>query len=444
VQPSSHPPHTPWPETTTGRDDLVIEGVDLIDGTGGPVVRDALIRVAGERIVYAGPRREGDTAPARRWRLQGKTVIPGLIEAHTHSTSDADMRAYVKNGITSIRFAGVDLPSVRRVRARIEAGELIGPRIFDCGPMLDQSPPAYPEWTIAVDTPAAAAAAAERLIVEEGVDALIVTQRITRRVLAAILEVAHAHAIPVTGQIWALDGEEAATLGIDQLDNPSRVFASAAYPRERLLAYDSIAQRLALSGRAWSAIDWVGTQRIIDAMLARGVHYCALLVACQIAAGEGVEEIDSDDDFATFFGEADRRAFRDFQRRLTSSWTPEDREWWKRANDVRLEWTRRFHTQGGKLVAGTDFQWGAIALHRELRNMADAGMSCAEVVTAATGGCARAFRVASRVGTVEAGRLADLVVLNRDPHRDLGALRDVAHVLKGGAVVWSAEAESVA
>src|SRR6476646_8992010 len=105
--------------------DLVREGIDLIDGTGGPVVRDAMIRIRGERIAYAGPRREEPgLPPAHRWQLPGKTVVPGLIEAHTHSTADADMLAYVKNGITSIRFAGLDLPTVRRLKARIDSGEL--------------------------------------------------------------------------------------------------------------------------------------------------------------------------------------------------------------------------------------------------------------------------------------------------------------------------------
>src|SRR5438552_3620003 len=100
---------------------LLIEGVDLIDGTGGPVIRDAMVLIEGERIRYAGPRSAAyESSAAERWRLPGKTLIPGLIEAHTHSTFDADMHAYIKNGITTLRFAGLDLASVARLKARID------------------------------------------------------------------------------------------------------------------------------------------------------------------------------------------------------------------------------------------------------------------------------------------------------------------------------------
>jgi len=418
---------------------LLIEGVDLIDGTGAPVIEDAMVLIERERIRYAGPRTGAyDSSPVRRWHLPGKTVIPGLIEAHTHSTHDADMHAYIRNGITTLRFAGLDLGTVRRLKQRIDSGELVGPRILSCGPMLDQTPPAYPEWSIAVDTPADAARAALRLIVEEAVDALIITQRMTGPVLRAIVDVAHEHDRPVVGQTWALDGREAAELGIDELDNSSRVFASSEFPAGRLLDYASIPDRLALSGRGWAAIDWDATQSIMQAMVDNGVSYCPMLVACQIPAGDGVAELEADPDFVALFGEAERRDFRAFMHRLSGTWTDEDMRFWKHANENRLEWMRRFRQMGGVMLVGTDFQWGGITLHHELRNFAAIGMDPVAVIAAATGDCANALRKGSELGTIRQGLLADLVVLNRSPLEDLGALRDIAHVFKGGSAVWSA------
>jgi hypothetical protein len=420
---------------------LLIEGADLIDGTGGPVIPDAMVLIEGERIRYAGPRTaELESSPARRWRLPGKTLIPGLIEAHTHSTFDADMHAYIKNGITTLRFAGLDLGSVARLKQRIDSGELVGPRILSCGPMLDQSPPAYPEWSIAVDTPADAARAAERLIVDEEVDALIITQRMTAPLLSAIVGVAHAHDRPVVGQTWALDGREAAECGIDELDNSSRVFASREYPAEALLNYTSIADRLALSGRAWTAIDWTETAVIMKSMIDHGVRYCPLLVACQLSAGDGVAELEADPDFVALSSEVERRDFRVFMERLSGGWTAEDLNYWKRANENRLEWMRRFRELGGTLVVGTDLQWGGITLHHELRNFAAIGMDAVELVTAATGDCAKALLVESQLGTIRPGLLADIVVLERSPLGNPRALRDVAHVMRSGAVAWTAAA----
>ncbi len=90
---------------------LILEGADLIDGSGVPAIKDSLIAIDGNRIVYAGARTgRYDGRSALRLRLQGKTVVPGLIEAHTHASFDADMRAYLKNGVTTIRFAGLIRP----------------------------------------------------------------------------------------------------------------------------------------------------------------------------------------------------------------------------------------------------------------------------------------------------------------------------------------------
>ena len=219
---------------------LLLEGADLIDGTGGPVIKDSMVLIEGSRITYAGQRtaRFSDL-PAVRRQLDGKTLIPGLIEAHTHASFDADIMAYVKNGITTIRFAGLDQADVAKLRGRIERGELIGPRILSCGPMIDQPPPAYPEWSVAVETPAEAASTAERLIVGDEVEFLILTQRVTAPVMRAVVDVAHAHGRSVVAQTWALDGKEAADLGIDELHNSSRVCVSTAYPKDRLLGYSS-------------------------------------------------------------------------------------------------------------------------------------------------------------------------------------------------------------
>ena len=203
--------------------------------------------------------------------LSGKIIIPGLIEAHTHAAFDADMLAYLRNGVTAIRFAGLNQVDVERLNRRIANGEIAGPHILSCGPMIDQAPPAYPEWSVTVSTPEDAAALADRLIVEHDLDALIVTQRMTAPVMKAVIDAAHAHRRPVVGQIWAVDGEEAAELGIDELHTSSRVYRSRDYPTERLVNYASIPERLALTSRAWASLDWDLTLPIMEKMVENDV-----------------------------------------------------------------------------------------------------------------------------------------------------------------------------
>ena len=415
---------------------LVIDGATLIDGSGAPPVPDAVVLIQDDRIRYAGPRRELAAPPsARRITALGKTVVPGLIDLHNHSTFDADMRVYLKNGVTTIRFAGLNQDAVVRLRERASRGEVSAPRILSCGPMLDRTPPAYPKWTSPVDTPAEAAATARRLLTEERVEALLVTQQITPELMRPIVDVAHEFGRPVVGQIWHTDGREAAELGIDQLDNSSRIFASHEYPKARLLSYRSIAERLGLLSRGWMAIDWELTAPIMEAMVAHGVSYCPTLVVHQNQAGVGLRELEADRDYRTLYGEAERREWAAFIDYVQGTWTAEDQRCMAVATEQRIEWMRRFHAMGGTLVVGVDMQFGGIMLHRELQNLAAAGLSPLEVIAAATGRSARELGMGDSLGTIEAGKLADLLVINGNPLDDLAALRDIDRVVKDGQIV---------
>jgi imidazolonepropionase-like amidohydrolase len=413
----------------------LLHGGTLIDGTGAPPVSNASVLIEGDRIFRVGP--GGAIGPVQGVTaidVSGKTIVPGLIDLHNHSTFDADMRAYLRNGVTSIRFAGLNQDAVVTLRERVERREVPGPRIFSCGPMLDKTPPAYPRWTSPVNTPAEAADTARRLLREDAVDALLVTQQITPDILRPVVEIAHEYDRPVVGQIWFTDGREAARLGIDQLDNYSRIFASREYPPERLLAYRSIGERLSLTARGWATIDWDLTEPIMAAMVEHGVSYCPTLVIHQHQV-EASSALEADPDYQALFGEAERAEWAAFLKYIQGNWAEPDRRDMAAAYDVRVEWIHRFHALGGTVVAGTDMQFGGIVLHRELRNLEAAGLSRMDVIAAATGLAAQELGKAESLGTLQPGKLADLVVLNRDPLRDLNALRDIAHVLKNGEIV---------
>src|SRR4030095_698429 len=129
------------------------------------------------------------------------------------------------------------------------------------------------------------------------------------------------HRRRVIGQTWAVDGETAAMLGIDELHTSSRVYRGRLYPEERLLRYQSIADRLGLASRAWASLDWDMTLPIMEAMVQRDVCYCGMHVITQFQVGEGVAYLEDDSDFHTFFSAREHQAVRDFTRRLQGSWT---------------------------------------------------------------------------------------------------------------------------
>lgn len=414
----------------------VFHGARLIDGSGAAPVENSTLVIDGTQISYAGPRTAAFDRPDAIIRdFSGKTVIPGLIEAHTHAAFDGDMRCYLKNGVTAIRFAGLNQSDVEKLSRRIGQGDIPGPHIYSCGPMIDQSPPAYPEWSITVETPEEARATADQLIAKHSLDALIVTQRMTAPVMQAVIEAAHAHNRPVVGQIWAVDGELAAELGIDELHTSSRVYRSKAYPAETLINYASIPERLALTSRAWASFDWDLTLPIMEKMIERRTKYCGMHVITQYQTGEGAEFLETDEDFQKLYGNDERQAFRVFAQRLQGGWSKEDLDFARRANDRRMEWMQRYRALGGTLLAGTDMQFGGIMLHRELRNLEALGLSRLDVIGAATSANAEALGLSGICGTLREGLRADLVVLDRDPLTDLSALRDIDSVIKAGEIV---------
>jgi hypothetical protein len=418
----------------------LFHGGTVIDGTGGPARARTSVLVDGERIVAVGrdaelaSRAAPDTSVVD---LAGRTILPGLIDLHVHSSFPSEMPVYLSHGVTSIRYAGIDLAAWRAISERVAAEDPPGPRLFNLGPMLDRAPASWPKWSQPIDSPDDAARAAARLIDDEGTDGIIAVQQIRPPDLRAIVDAAHERDRPVAGQIWWTDAAEAAAIGIDQLDNTSRIVASTEYRGDRLFSYRSVSERMTLLTNVWLTVDWDQTDRMIEAMVRRGVAYGPTFVVYEQQAGVHPETLEGDPDFRTAYGEEETTAWAAFLDVILNVWTDDDRERFGRSLDARREWLRRFHVAGGQLVVGTDMQYGGIAIHRELAILEEIGLSPLAAIGAATGAAARVMRRPD-IGVVEQGRLADLIIVDGDPAADLGALRNVRAVLRGGALVSGA------
>lgn len=359
------------------------------------------------------------------------TAVPSLVDLHVHGTRPNDLAAYARAGVRHIRYAGLDLDSVRTARRYIDAtGARLG--VSSCGPMLDMVDEAYPEWTLVVDSPSAAASAARWLIEGGEVDALIVTQGITAPLISAISQQAHRAGLPVVGQVWKADGADAAFAGVDQLDNSSRVFASLAVTIRQMLAYGSVGDRLATWANAWTSVDWPRTEYMQDVMIEHGVSYCPTLVAHEVQSYAADEIAIQDPRLETWFDAADRDAFRSFRAYLETGWSDTARSDWAKAMDNRMEWIRRFRARGGKIVVGTDLPFGALSVIRELELLVESGMSNDEALFAATQGSADALGDRRFTARIEAGAEASFILTHVSPSESISALRDPAAVfLKG-------------
>jgi hypothetical protein len=397
----------------------------------GSELRPATVLIEDERI----RRVDGGAPPAgaRRLDVTGLSIVPGLIDVHTHPTSPAAMAVYVRAGVTSVRFAGTPPGAAADLRRRIESGALPGPRIFSCGPILDEPPGAWPESTRHVSGPDDARQVACQTIDAEA-DALLVAQRVRPATLAGIAEAAHERGVPLTGQTWTTSVREAVHAGMDGVENTARLPEDPSLDGDWVEGYTSIGHRLARLVLLWRTAPQGPIDEALGLMLERGVDWAPELCSFGHWAGLTDRPIAAVPGYAAL-SEEDRAAIPRSRARTAEGWTDVDRDNTRAAIERIQAALGTYHRRGGAVAVGTDVHPGGLFYHLELRYLAGAGLGNREVIAAATTGGARALRRSADLGAVEPGKLADLIVVEGDPLRDLEALARVRHTVVGGRLV---------
>src|SRR5215208_3500515 len=132
----------------------IVGGRVLVGGASGfgpDDGRQATVLIEGDRITRMDASAPPPGVPLLD--VHGLTVLPGMVEMHTHIPSPTAMALFVRQGITSIRFAGTPLGVVGGLRQKVNAGDLPGPRIFSCGPIVDEMPSAWPSVSAELSGP---------------------------------------------------------------------------------------------------------------------------------------------------------------------------------------------------------------------------------------------------------------------------------------------------
>ena len=391
-----------------GRLKAVIGG-NLIDGTGMASIEDAVVIIEGGRISSVG-RVDATTIPteAEVIDVAGKTVMPGLINCHTHLCLDGSpdpgaalqqrsttenvllaakhAEATLRAGITTMRdlggWQGVDLG----LRKAINDGLILGPRMLVSGNVICMTGGTAHFIGREVDGRDEARKGAREQL-KAGVDAIKVMA--TGGVITAGTD-------PGSAQLTF----EELRAAIEEAEKAGRLTAAHAHGatgiKNAILAgTDSIEHGFFLDAEA------------IDMMLERQTFYVPTLAATYEMVTKGPE-----------FG---MPAFMIEKA--------------QRAGEAHVDSFRRAREAGVRIAAGND---GGTPYNRadnlagELERMVAAGMSCVEALAAAHRTAAELLRMADQIGTVEPGKLADLVVLDADPQADISAVRQVHMVIKAG------------
>jgi imidazolonepropionase-like amidohydrolase len=397
--PARKPPAPGW-SGPAAAEVLAIRGVTLLDGTGRPSVPGASVVWRDGRILAAG--RISIPSGARvLTAAPGTTLLPGFIDMHVHSTVQPGLMPYfLANGVTSVRDLGCaeeKLPELTRYRSESPSGKQTGPRLFLAGPPLDGFPRAASWFPGPGARDAATAAAAVGQLAERGVDVIKLYRRLSLPAARAAVAEAHRRGLPVTWDYqWSYRYAAAAVeSGVDGLEH---VFYSE---RASLDEYQDLAEKIG----------------------ARKLWFDPTLVAFRPPD----ESVTADPDF------------RYLPASLTRFWR---RLFWPMETESEFTtmkaFVRRVHRQGARLLVGTDspvkYSAPGYAFHHEMLLLAECGLTPAEVLNAATAGAARALRREKELGTIEPGKLADMVLVQGNPLKNLACTRNVRWVVMNGRV----------
>ena len=402
---------------------LLVLADRLVDGTGRPPLERGFVGVEGARIVAVGSVSESESrlpAAARRLEFPGCTIVPGLVDSHVHLTfsagpvplnqlqadSDtrlalrgvANARAALQSGVTTVRDLGSRGRITLDLRDAIAAVVVPGPRILACGRPIT-TPKGHCHFLGGV---------------AQGVDAV---SRLTAELVAEGVDV-----IKVMGTGGNM------TEGSD----PLRAQFSVDELREIVSIAGAAGRRVTVHARG---VD--GMRRAVDAGV-DGIEHARMEVAPgQWGFDEGLARAMADrgitaaPTLAASFRASQAKA-AGLKVGLRDGMVP---------IPVRQENARRLRERGVRVVVGTDA--GAAlanfdeAVHLELELLVGAGWTPLEAIEAGSQGAAKAIGVDQEVGTLEPGKLADLIVVRGDPTRDISDIRHVEHVLQRGRVVAS-------
>lgn len=419
--------------TAAAQDRLALVGGLLLDGYDVPPLHHAAVLIEDDRIVAVGRAAELEIPRgARVVDTSGRVMIPGMMDLHAHlavlghgeygrwfswideegvdieEVMEISAKQLLLAGVTTAVDLGAPLEVSLAVRDRIARGEVPGARLLMAGPWITRRVSFWPEnYQIGIGSPEEASAAVERLA-EAGVDVIKAWVGLTREDYQAVADTAHRHGLRVHAHVYAPDDvRNALETGIDVLTHAG---SAGTPPYEPDLLRDIV-----VAGRP---------------VVITGAHRVWVFPAT-VEFPERLQDPRLRDDLPAAMYDELQRSFESFHTLPYFQTTARQMFF----GDASLgQWIEAGAVMGMGTDSGTPLNFHTEALWRELKAHVDLGMTPMEAIVAATRVNARILGLADDLGTIEPGKIADIVVLRGDPRFSITALDDPELVVKDGKV----------
>jgi Amidohydrolase family len=428
---------------------LVVRGGRLIDGTGRLPIENSVIVIRAGRFQAIGKIGEVSVpADAQVIDVNGKTVLPGFVDGHGH-LEDFHGELYLHLGITTC--ANIELyqdgPWTLAQKQGTDLGKIRGPRIWMSGRAIGGVSTGHDAFgsrtardNIIVTTPDEVRKAVQRKK-ELGCEILKVNEFLSLDLLKVAVDEAHGLGMPVAAHSWDVVGSVKA--GVDAIEHIWSVgYSSIPYaPARRKLAEDRLGGVIdqELAGAYYQTENF---DAVIGAMVEHQVAWTPTIAkwlrpfspsAKRFRERENEILNDSNADLPPSVRTVTDNAYD----KLLKRYTPAQREQAKIGYEKASEFIRRFVEAGGILKEGSDPPRGmaALLMHQALAMDVEAGVPPMKAIQAATLNVARTFKKDKDYGSIEAGKVADLSIVEGNPLEDIWMTQNVKMVVQGGKLI---------
>jgi imidazolonepropionase-like amidohydrolase len=406
---------------------IALVGGTLIDGTGRDPVPDSVVVIEKGRIVEAGPKsRVKIPSGAQKVDARGKTILPGLWDMHAHFEQVEWGPIYLAAGATTVRDCGNEFEFITAVRDAVANGRGLGPRLLLAGIVDGTGPSAL--GVARVDTPEQAKMWTDKYH-DAGFQQMKIYSSVKLEEVKDVAEEAHRLGMTVTGHVpIGLNAYQTIEAGQDQINHIPYIvdIMVPTLPADASrLDHANAAANLDLnSPAAQKAIAFLvqhGT--VVDPTLALFEFFSASTAKPAASIEPGVLKVAPE-----------------LQAILADVGPPSPQaEISEKVFAKELAVVGALHKAGVPIVAGTDQTVPGHSLHREIELYVQAGFTPMEAIQAATIVPARVMGLDKEIGTVEAGKRADVIILDGNPLESIRNIRKVEFVITNGVMYNCAE-----